>query len=262
MVLSRQFYRRGPSLQDKFPVSFTDVRRRFGFRSISIGRWVTTQERDRAAGLFYEALIDLMTILQGPEILVSLRGTLSFQYGIGGQPGMSAFYDPSARCFSLAKNAGPGSIAHEWFHAFDHYLAAKAFSDTGSEMYASEAWLRNATPVPHPLNDLLFACFRAIMLDEEGHNPSELVKVSIKVDKANSSIYYSEPVELCARAFEAFIQDSSITNNFLVSGSKASEEAKLGLYPSGQQRQRINRVFERYFAYLGKALRAGLDANK
>lgn len=261
MVLSRQFYRRGPGLRESFPVTFIDVRRRFGFRSIAVGRWVTDKERDRAAGLFYDALVDLMSILKGSELLISLRGTLSFQYGIGGRPGMSAFYDPSARSFSLAKNAGPGSIAHEWFHALDHHLAQKAFSDTSRSMYASEAWLRDATPIPHRLNDLLFACFKAIMLDKEGRNPSDLVKASIKADEKNGSIYYSEPVELCARAFEAFIQDSSISNNFLVAGSKASEEAKLGLYPLGQQRRQINQAFADYFFRLGTALCPRANSN-
>ncbi|WP_444930996.1 CLCA_X family protein [Microbulbifer sp. SSSA002] len=261
MVLAREFYRSGRANTQRPPVSFMDVRRRFGFRSIAIGRWVTTEERDRAAGLFYDALDDLMTILQGPETLVSLRGTLSFQYGIGGHPGMAAFYDPSAQSFSLAKNAGPGSIAHEWFHALDHYLAAKAFSDVSGTMYASEAWLRDATPVPHPLNDLLFACFQAVMLDESGNHPSDLVAASVNADKDNGSIYYSEPVELCARAFEAFIQDASISNNFLVAGSKASREAKLGLYPQGRQRNRINQAFTAYFSLLGRSLWASIRAN-
>ncbi|MCW8127824.1 CLCA_X family protein [Microbulbifer halophilus] len=255
-MLSRKFYRRGPSRQSQQPVTFVDIRRQFGFRSISIGRWVTQEERDRAAGLFHDALADLMWILRGPERLISLRQTLSFQYGIGGRPGISAFYDPSARSFSLAKNAGPGSIAHEWFHALDHYLADKAFSDTHRGMYASEAWLRDATPVPHPLNDRLFACFRSIMLDEASDNPSDLVRISTEFDKENGCFYYSEPVELCARAFEAFVQDSAVTNNFLVSGTKATEEARIGLYPTGSHRRRINAVFREYFSCLGSALRA------
>lgn len=261
MVSKRQFYRRGPVQRDSDSVSFVDVRRKFGFRAISIGRWVTAAERDTAAGLFYDALADLMSILRGPEILISLRETLAFQYGIGGRPGTMAFYEPATRTFSLAKNAGPGSIAHEWFHALDHYLADKAFSDVVGNsdtrhIYASDAWLRDATPVPHPINDLLFACFRAIMLDESGENPSELFRISCAADKANGCVYYSDPAEICARAFEAFVQDASISNNFLVSGTKATEEARMGLYPSGAHRQAINSAFEHYFFRLGSALRA------
>ncbi|MEH6652505.1 MAG: CLCA_X family protein [Motiliproteus sp.] len=257
MMLSRQFYRRGPDMRSDQPVSFVDVRRRFDFRSISIGRWVTQQEQDRASGLFHDALTDLMAILQSPELLISLRGTLSLQYGIGGQPGVAAHYAPSARCFSLAKNAGPGSIAHEWFHALDHYLADKAFSDTPRGMFASKAWLSDATPVPHPLNDLLFACFRYIMLDEDGIKPSALFQISAQVDKAHGIVYYRKPEEICARAFEAFIQDAGISNNFLVSGTKASAEAKQGLYPIGEQRERINAAFKNYFSRLGAALLNG-----
>ena len=260
MVSTREFYRRSPVQRTQSTVTFVDVRRRFGFRSISIGRWVTQAERDRAAGLFYDALADLMAILQGPETLISLRETLSFMYGKGGRPGMMAFYEPASRTFSLAKNAGPGSIAHEWFHALDHYLADKAFSDVDSRrhasghVYASEAWLRDATPIPHPLNDRLFACFRTIMLDERGENPSELFRLSTVADKANGAIYYSDPAEICARAFEAFVQDAPIRNNFLVSGTKATEEAKMGLYPTGEHRKRINSAFREYFAALGRAL--------
>ena len=63
------------------PVSFVTVRRRFEFRSIEVGRWVTEPEKDRAAVRFYQALCDLMTVLNGPESLISLRGTL----GVNGQ---------------------------------------------------------------------------------------------------------------------------------------------------------------------------------
>jgi hypothetical protein len=236
-------------------VSFVHIRRQFDFRSIQIGRWVTRDEQARAAGLFYDALADLMSILQGPESLVSLRGSLSLQYGIGGRPGVAAHYDPAQRCFALAKNAGPGSIAHEWFHALDHYLGEKAFSDVPASMFASKAWLSDATPVAHPLNDRLSECFRCILLDESGEGPSELFRVSALEDRALGTVYYSQPEELCARAFEAYVQDSGISNNFLVKGTRASAEAKRGLYPQGEQRERINAAFGRYFSQLGAALR-------
>jgi hypothetical protein len=254
MTLPREFYRHGPDVRQGQQVSFVEVRRRFDFASIRIGRWVTQPEQERAAGLFYDALVDLMSILQCPESLISLRGSLSLQYGIGGRPGVAAHYQPSMRCFSLAKNAGPGSIAHEWFHAFDHYLGSTAFDDASSGMFASKAWLSEATPVVHPLNDDLYACFRNIMLGEDGESPSQLFQVSARIDRAMNQVYYSQPEELCARAFEAFIQDAAITNNFLVSGTKATTEAQQGLYPMGEQRERINLAFQHYFNRLGAAL--------
>jgi hypothetical protein len=237
-------------------ITFVDVRKRFDFRSISIGRWVTKAERERSAEKFYCALEDLMQVLQCPEQVISLRGSLSFQFGIGGQLGVAAHYDPSQRCFSLAKNAGPGSIAHEWFHALDHYLADKVHSDSPANMFASMAWINDATPIPHLLNDKLYQCFKLIMLSTDTQKESELFLNSRNVDAKLKSNYYAKPEELCARAFEAFVEDSQVSvNKFLVTNTISSDEAKLGLYPKGEQRQRINTAFESYFSLLGHGLR-------
>lgn len=258
-LTTRTFYRNGPDHRVGQPTGFVEIRRRFDFRSIEIGRWVTAAERERAAGLFHDALCDLMLILQGPEALVSLRGSLALQYGTGGRPGVAAHYDPARRSFSLAKNAGPGSIAHEWFHAFDHYIATRCFSDVPGSLFASSAWLADATPVPHPLNDLLLQCFRAILLQPEGDEPSDLFQQSARIDRQLDQLYYSRPEELCARAFESFVQDAPIKNHFLVKGSRASDEAKSGLYPQGVARQRINAAFTRYFGTLGRSLGHGRE---
>ena len=237
-------------------VSFVTVRRRFDFRSIEVGRWVTPQERGRAAGRFYQALCDLMTILRGPEPLISLRSTLGLQYGIGGRLGVAAHYIPATRQLALAKNAGAGSLAHEWFHAFDHYMGGKAYRNAGpfGFAFASSAWLNSVSSKPHPLNERLGACFQAIMLTEDGTAPSTLFRASQVADQHLRTVYYTKPEELCARAFEAFIEDSQPRNRFLVNGTVHSHEAKAGLYPQGEHRQRINDAFQCYFAALGAAL--------
>ncbi|WP_166261910.1 CLCA_X family protein [Marinobacter salicampi] len=236
------------------PISFITIRRRFDFRSIEIGRWVTEPERDRAAVLFYQALCDLMGLLQAPEKLISLRQNLGLQYGIGGRPGVSAHYIPATRQLALAKNAGAGSLAHEWFHGFDHYIAGKAFPGSPGQTFASKAWINSRTMSPHPLNTLLAECFKAILLNKKGTDPSELFLCSRQADRACGVLYYARPEELAARAFEAFVEDALPHNRFLVSGSRFSREAKEGLYPQGEQRGRINGAFGRYFATLGAAL--------
>ena len=249
-------YRRGPvhRSEDEY-ISFREVRDRFDFFSVKIGRWVSAQEQEHAAIWFYDALCDLMHILQVPEPVISLRGSLALHYGTGGQPGVAAHYSPAEHVFALAKNAGPGSIAHEWFHAFDHYIAAQAFRDCRSKEFGSSAWLHNRTLKPHPLNELLGQCYQAILLDESGSEPGALFMASAEEDARRGSVYYSLPEEMCARAFEAFIQDAAIKNSWLVSGTLKTEEASRGLYPQGQQRAAINQAFARYFAELGRALR-------
>lgn len=235
-------------------VNFVMIRRQFDFRAIEMGRWVTPDERDRAAVNFYRALCDLMGVLQGPETLISLRGTLGLQFGKGGRPGVAAHYMPATRQLALAKNAGAGSLAHEWYHAFDHYMGDKMFPVLGSQSFASANWLTATKMQPHPLNALLDSCFKAIMLNPEETAPSALFDASKRTDQALNIVYYAKPEELCARAFEAFIEDEKTQSRFLVKGSRYSDEAKSGLYPQGEQRQYINAAFKAYFSRLGAAL--------
>ncbi len=254
-MLNKEFYRRGPIHQSNSPADFLTIRKQFQFRSVEIGKWVKEAEKQKAAPLFYDALCDLMLILGGNESLISLRETLALQYGVGGQRGVSAHYDPQTRSFALAKNAGPGSIAHEWFHAFDHYIGQKAFEDVSRHEFGSRAWLDNAGEVQHPLNEMLMHCYQTVILNEAGDEPNDYFQTAVTIDAALDSDYYSRPEELCARAFEAFIQDANIKNNFLVKGTKESEEAKVGLYPKGEHRIRINQAFRLYFMNLGGALK-------
>ncbi|MEP3350991.1 MAG: CLCA_X family protein [Marinomonas sp.] len=244
-------------LSDSPNFSFVTIRRQFDFRGIEMGRWVTPEERDRAAVNFHQALHDLMDALQGPEHLISLRGTLGLQFGKGGQRGVAAHYIPATRQLALAKNAGAGSLAHEWFHAFDHYMGDKMFHFASSSSFASNNWLQESDSSnikSHPLNTLLADCFKSILLSPDGNDTSELFQASKRIDEKHNIFYYSKPEEMCARAFEAFIEDAKPASRFLVKGSKYSEEAKAGLYPQGRQREAINQAFSSYFYLLGGAL--------
>lgn len=233
---------------------FAAIRRQYDFRSIGIGNWVTADEQQQAAHRFGDALQDLKAILGGPESLISLRGSLSLEYGIGGQRGVSAHYTPAKRSLSLAKNAGAGSLAHEWFHALDHYLASHTFTEAPPDCFASAAWLKELPPVAHPLNSLLFQCFRAILVSEDGQQPSTLFHASARMDRELGTHYYSRPEEMGARAFEAFVQDAPIRSPFLVRGTRQTDEARAGLYPQAPQRRTINQAFHAYFTRLGNAL--------
>jgi hypothetical protein len=253
--LHREFYRNGDDHRAGADVSFQDVMRLFRFRSIEIGKWVTEEEKRIAANLFFDALCDLMDILQVPENVISLNGTLSLAFGIGGQKHTSAHYNSAKKQLSLAKNAGAGSLAHEWFHAYDHFIANKMFSVSGPNLFASEIWLNdNAKMNQHALNRQLSLFFRTIFLNEKGNEASELMKKSVFIDQELKSFYYARPHEVAARAFEASIQHHPIKNAFLVQGTKQSAEAKLGIYPSGVQLADIAKQIATYFNWLGKAL--------
>lgn len=252
--LKQPYYRNGPDHREGNDVSFGDILRTFGFRTATVGKWVTKEEQQIAANLFFDAFCDLMTILQVPEQVLSLNGELSIAFGKGGQKHSSAHYNAGTRTLALAKNAGGGALAHEWFHAFDHYICQKLFSGQHHMQFASAAWLDKQVPVNHSLNAMLEDCFQHIFLEPNSDKLSRLFLNSVAMDKSLKSFYYAQPQEVCARAFEAFIQDNQIKNAFLVQGTKLSDEAKLGVYPQTPQRPLINQLFSRYYATLGFAL--------
>ncbi len=235
-------------------MSFNDIIKIFGFKTATVGNWVTKQEQQIAANLFFDALCDLMTILHVPEQVISLNGTLSLAFGKGGQKYSSAHYNSGTRTLALAKNAGGGALAHEWFHAFDHYISQKLFKQASHSDFASVLWLKHQQVIEHPLNNLLESCYQHIFLRANSDKLSDLFVKSVAADKSLNTYYYAQPQEVCARAFEAFVQDQSLKNAFLVQGTKQSAEAKLGIYPEPQQRQQIAGYFKQYFITLGKAL--------
>lgn len=53
--IHKPYYRNGPSHRDGADVSFQDIVKIFGFRTITIGKWVTAAEQQIAANLFFDA---------------------------------------------------------------------------------------------------------------------------------------------------------------------------------------------------------------
>lgn len=253
--LLKAYYRKGDNHRGGADVSFGDIVKIFGFRSAEIGNWVTKEEQQIAANLFFDALCDLSDILNLPNEVISLKGTLSISFGRGGRKHSQAHYNSAKRQLALAKNAGGGALAHEWFHAFDHYICDKLFVNSQPHWFATEVWLNNLSePKRHPLNELLLNVFESIFLHEDKASTSDLMQKSIFIDKSLTSFYYARPQEAAARAFERVIQEQSIKNEFLVNGTISSKEAMLGLYPSGKDLTAIKKAITRYFVTLGKAL--------
>lgn len=253
--LHQPFFRNGPSHRDGADVSFLDIVKIFGFRTVDIGKWVTAEEQQIAANLFFDALCDLMDILDVPEQVISLNGNLSLAFGTGGQKYSSAHYEPQRRRLALAKNAGGGALAHEWFHAFDHYICSRMFEQVSALDFASQCWLDDHPQVPHPLNGHLSDCFQSIFLAPDDNQPHNYVTKSVQADRALGMYYYAQPQEMAARAFEAVIQQQSRKNAFLVQGTKQSQEAKLGLYPDDLHKNAVSQHFLLYFNKLGSSVR-------
>lgn len=117
--------RQGPAT----PEMFQDT---FGFRGVEFGNWMRqdtgSKERQEVLNNAYDGLRDLAEILGVPDKAMSLNGDLALAFGARGQglQGARAHYEPEYGVINLTKMSGAGTLAHEWFHAFDHYLARQA----------------------------------------------------------------------------------------------------------------------------------------
>lgn len=264
--IQRPYFRNGPQHRAGADVSFGDIVKIFDFRRIKIGRWVNAMETQLAANLFFDALSDLQLLLQVPPQVISLNGSLALSFGTGGEPGSCAFYQPQGRLLALAKNAGGGSLAHEWFHAFDHYIASRLCFDVKPTDFASRSWLHGAQVQPHPLNKLLAEGIAHCLLAPGGQQPSAYFQRSAAADSSRGTLYYALPEELCARAFENMLQRQTLQNSFLVSGTvwpshkgpldvlSAEQQRRAAVYPDASESRQLAEHWLQYFQRLGQAL--------
>jgi len=253
--LSHEFFRQGPDYRFDDQVLFEDIKRTFGFKTITVGAWVDKTERLIAANLVFDSLADLTQILNIPPKVIGLRNSLSLSFGSGGQKGVQAHYDSNTKTLALAKNAGAGALAHEWWHAFDHYICPFLFPNSGYFEFASAKWLKETDFHRHPLNEVLSSFYKLCFLNETGEQTSDFFKQAIKLDKTYQQKYFSRPQEVTARAFEACIgHHEAIKNHYLVSGVKKSKLAQQGGFPEASLRIKLQDNLYTYFNALGAAL--------
>jgi hypothetical protein len=124
-ILARpeKVFRKG-ALRRKGPAKGQDFLDTFGFRGVEFGEWNDQAERQEVLNHAYDGLLDLAEILNVPPKALSLNGDLALAFGARGR-GLSsakAHYERDYGVINLTKMTGAGSLAHEWFHALDHYL--------------------------------------------------------------------------------------------------------------------------------------------
>ncbi|RJO61612.1 hypothetical protein C4544_02240, partial [candidate division WS5 bacterium] len=96
----------------------------FAPRGIEFGNWQNQEERQMVMNHAYDGLMDLAEVLNVPPKALMLNGELAIAFGARGQglTGAKAHYERDYGVINLTKMKGAGSLAHEWMHAFDHYL--------------------------------------------------------------------------------------------------------------------------------------------
>jgi uncharacterized protein YegP (UPF0339 family) len=119
--------RTGKDYRNGKNVNIEQFAKQFGFTGVEWGNWVPQDERQRLLNMAYDGLRDLADVLDVPPDAISLGGQLSIAFGSRGK-GLSqaaAHYERGRAVFNLTRMHGAGSVAHEWFHALDHYFGAQ-----------------------------------------------------------------------------------------------------------------------------------------
>lgn len=134
-----EMVRNGVDYRQGRDVEAQDFITEFGFRAVEFGNWVNQEERQEAVNHAFDALMDLADVLSIEPSSLSLKGRLALGFGSRGRGGASAHYEPGRMVINLTKTSGSGSLAHEWFHGFGHYLAPEGATD-----------VLGRKPAPHP----------------------------------------------------------------------------------------------------------------
>ena len=119
-------------------VTADELLEQFGFRAIEYGEWLPQKERQEVINMAYDSFADLAQALNLRPKDVSLGGELAVAFGArgtGGRGAALAHFEPGRFVMNMTRMKGAGSLAHEWFHAFDRKMAM----DSGVGLYASES---------------------------------------------------------------------------------------------------------------------------
>lgn len=214
----------------------------FKFRGIQFGNWVNDKERISNVNHAFDALKDLSKVLNITDSMITLDGKLALALGARGSGREDAHYEPEFVVINLTRFNGAGSLAHEWGHFLDHYLAelndkTQMLTDCWDISYSS-------------LNEIV-----KILRDRK----SKYYQDSLQFDKAErrNKRYWSSTPEMFARAFSCYIIDKlesmGLQDDYLATEPQyliSEYDAVYSPNPVGNERAILNKLFDDLIAEL------------
>lgn len=237
----------------------------FGFKGVEFGNWVEQGRRQIDLNNAFDALMDLSTTLELPPKALSLNGQLSLAFGargVGGVDPAAAHYEPGFVVINLTKAQGAGSLAHEWWHALDHYFSRENAQGLGymTESLAHQRFSSMGMPAraESKIREQMVRAFTEVVSTIESSN---LPKRSNILDLRRSKAYWGTRREMSARAFEAYVIESlhrgGMSNDYLANiVSQATwdtnSQAKVNMastypYPTLVEMPAITNAFDHFF---------------
>lgn len=238
---TRGVVRKNFSYRNGGDVSGNDYLTIIGVRGGEFGNWESNAERQRNLNYAYDAFCNLATAMSIEVGKTSLGQLLAIAFGSRGRGGAVAHYEPLLNVINLTRKKGAGALAHEWFHALDHYIRTLSVHTYPDVKYAYEEVRR------------------------EIENSQNYVEISRELDASYSHRghdYWSSMDEMFARAGASWIFDllskRDITDDFLVSpefytDGKLPDGLRLVTYPIGEERENISAKFKNLINEMKKA---------
>ncbi len=180
----------------------------FGFRGVEFGNWNNQHERRELLNDAYDGLLDLAEVMDVPPRAISLNGELALAFGARGHglSGARAHYELDKVVINLTKMNGAGSLAHEWFHALDHYFGRQD-GKAPAEWVVAKDGTRSLRVHDAPEDDMASGGTRG---ERSGMRP-ELREA------------FADVMRTIARKAEAYVEDTARADRFVAA---AREEVK------------------------------------
>lgn len=208
----------------------SDFSRVFGFRGVEFGNWNNQVERQELLNDAFDGLMDLAEVLNIPPEALSLNGELALAFGARGQ-GLSsakAHYESNRVVINLTKMNGAGSLAHEWWHAFDHYLSRQDGS-------ASSAWIQHEDG-SRSLN------VKANPADRFASHGFRVVKSGVREDVRNA---FEKLMVTMFKKSQAYMEDTQAADEF-VARSRDEVQDKLNSIRENLTKQLDPQYYKRF----------------
>ena len=188
---------------DATPEMFMET---FAPRGIEFGNWNNQEERQLIMNHAYDGLMDVADALGLPPKALMLNGELAIAFGARGHglASAKAHYEPDYGVINLTKMKGAGSLAHEWMHALDHYLA-RMDTKASSEKTANER------------GDMVYPV-KSSKYNMESHGRS--YKSQIRTELQTK---FDDLVRSLYKKAQQYVEDTTVADTFL---SKAKESLR------------------------------------
>ena len=246
----------------------------FGINGITYGNWVSGPERQAKLNATYDAFLDLAHLLGIPPRVISLNGSLGFQFGASGVGRYSAHYRLNDVSINLTRKKGDGSLAHEWWHALDHYFM-RAHAGMNMEHASNHTQSRIAPSSARRTEDggLQYDYQHSTpgMNEDAGRAFAELVHAIKRSKYADRSAamgkqYWGSNTEMTARAFQTYMvkkaKDAGVLNEYLSAYQSKEVFSEIdreffestGIdrypYPTDAEMEKFTPLFDKFFAAL------------